>query len=370
MYESFYGLKSNPFQLTPSANLFFTSRAHKQGFAYMQYGVKQGEGFIVITGEIGTGKTTLVERLFSVLEYGPVVAGRVVTTNLQGDEVPYMVAGAFDIDTEGLSKPQVLKRIETFLLDQSSKGKRVLLVIDEAQNLSLLGIEELRMLSNIVVDGKPVLQCFLLGQIELRQLLAHESMEQFRQRIIASCHLEPLSEVETRDYVLYRLIKSGWKNDPKFMQEALDRIFEHTQGIPRQVNQLCNRVMLLGALEELHHIGRAQVDAVIEELAQERDAVNGLQNKGDVTDDPRKRFGDDNSPSNTAGSQAQPAASEVAAKVDDELLSKMDNLEERLDQLERKMEYLHGVLVGRLGQPVGMDSESFQLKTFKPKPGA
>ncbi len=364
MYEDFYGLKGNPFQLTPNMDLFFGSKVHKQGFAYLQYGLKQGEGFIVITGDIGTGKTTLVERLFSVLEFGPVIASRIVTTQLEGDDIPFMVCSALKIDSKGLTKPQAIGKLEDYLFEVSKDGKRVLLVIDEAQNLSLSGLEELRMLSNLSYQGKPVLQCFLLGQIELQHLLGHESMEQFRQRIIASCHLEPLSSEETKDYILYRLIKSGWKSRPEFSDDALRSIFESSGGIPRKINRLCNRLLLLGAIEELDHFDSEVTVRVVNELKGEMLAITHESQSGDV--DISERFFDKCiAESSESSKETKPATAQknydeykaITSAALEGAEEKIEGLEKKVNKLEMKIEYLHEILFGNIRKQFGSNQE-------------
>ncbi len=363
MYEEFYGLKGNPFQLTPNMDLFFGSKIHKQGFAYLQYGLKQGEGFIVITGDIGTGKTTLVERLFSVLEFGPVIASRIVTTQLEGDDIPFMVCSALKVDTKGLTKPQVIGKLEEYLFAVGKEGKRVLLVIDEAQNLSLHGLEELRMLSNLSYMGKPVLQCFLLGQLELQQLLGHETMEQFRQRIIASCHLEPLTLEETRDYILYRLIKSGWKSRPEFEEDVFNLIYQSTGGIPRRINRLCNRLLLLGAIEEISSFDHIVTTRVVNELKGEMITVQEKHN--DSQDGVSEEFFDSlihDQKLKSNGEKSQQLSNEFHDEhraITDAALEraeeKIDLLENRIDKLEMKIEYLHEILFGNLRKQFGND---------------
>ncbi len=364
MYEDFYGFKGNPFQLTPNMDLFFGSKVHKQGFAYLQYGLKQGEGFIVITGDIGTGKTTLVERLFSVLEFGPVIASRIVTTQLDGDDIPYMVCSALKIDSKGLTKPQAIGKLEEYLFKVSKDGKRVLLVIDEAQNLSLSGLEELRMLSNISYKGKPVLQCFLLGQIELQYLLGHESMEQFRQRIIASCHLEPLSSEETKDYILYRLIKSGWKSRPEFADDALRSIFENSGGIPRKINRLCNRLLLLGAIEELDHFNSDVTIRVVNELKGEMLAITHESQKDDV--DISERFFDKCiAESSESSKKTKPGTPQrnydeykaITSAALEGAEEKIEGLEKKVNKLEMKIEYLHEILFGNIRKQFGSNQD-------------
>ena len=220
MYESYYGLNSKPFQLTPDPEFFFASKWHKRAMSYLQYGLSQAEGFIVITGGIGTGKTTVANSLLEEIE-DDIAAAQIVTPKLSPDELVKMVASKFDIPTEGRSKADILKALELFLYDLNKAGRRALLLVDEAQNLPLETIEELRMLSNFQLNGKPLIQSFLLGQEELQPILRAPNMEQFRQRIVASCHLAPLSLEECKEYIEYRLHHAGWNGSALFSDEAL-----------------------------------------------------------------------------------------------------------------------------------------------------
>ncbi|MGB8274802.1 MAG: XrtA/PEP-CTERM system-associated ATPase, partial [Alphaproteobacteria bacterium] len=269
MYTSFYHLNGRPFQLSPDPRFYFGSRGHRKAMAYLTYGLNQGEGFIVITGDIGMGKTTLVGHLFSELDSQKYVAAKVVTTQLAPDDTLRMVAAAFSIPFEGADKATLLRRIETFCSQCSRQGRRVLLVIDEAQNLPMGSIEELRMLSNFQTDEKALLQCFLLGQPQFRATIASDGLEQLRQRIIASYHLEPMDAGETRAYVEHRLKTVGWQNDPSFSDETFRLIHTHTGGIPRRINTLCSRLLLFGFLEELHAIDAAVVQEVVSDLLRE-----------------------------------------------------------------------------------------------------
>ena len=270
MYAAFYNLTGRPFQLTPDPRFYYSSRTHKKAMAYLTYGMNQGEGFIVITGDIGAGKTTLVGRLFDELDREKYIAANVVTTQLDADNVLRMVAKAFGIAQEGLDKATILERIEAFLIDSYNRGKRVLLVVDESQNLPTGALEELRMLSNFQFGDRPLLQSFLLGQPQFRDKLASDpDLEQLRQRVIATYHLEPMQEAETAAYIEHRLQHVGWKDDPSFTREAFRRIHEFTGGVPRKVNTLASRLLLFGYLEELHEINIDVVNEVIEDL--ERD---------------------------------------------------------------------------------------------------
>ncbi len=269
MYESYYGLSGKPFRLTPDPRFFFGSRGHKRALAYLRYGLGQSEGFIVITGEIGTGKTTLVRMLCEDLARDEFVIAQIVTTQLNADDTLRMVAKAFDIDIESAGKAVLLSRIETFLARQARSARRVLLIVDEVQNLSYEALEELRMLSNFTIDGHPALQSFLLGQADFRQTLQVPQLEQFRQRVIAACHLNPLRPEETRTYIEHRLKLAGWTDCPRFEEAVFADIHQLTNGVPRRINTLVDRILLFGFLEERKLIDAGMVRTVAEELANE-----------------------------------------------------------------------------------------------------
>jgi putative secretion ATPase (PEP-CTERM system associated) len=269
MYTEFYRLAARPFQLTPDPRFFFESTVHRQAMAYLVYGLHHAEGFISLTGEVGAGKTILVENLLSTIDRRSFVAANIVTTQLAGDDLLYMIAAGFGVAREGLAKGALLQRINEFLLAQHRAGKRALLVVDEAQNLSFEALEELRMLSNIVFDKRLALQSFLLGQPQFRAILGNPRLEQLRQRITAAYHLGPLSEVESRAYVEHRLRRADWKGDPHFTEDCFPLIHQCTGGVPRQINTLCARLLLFGFLEELHTLTANSVEKVADDLRQE-----------------------------------------------------------------------------------------------------
>lgn len=269
MYEAFYNLSTKPFQLSPDPRFFFNSSVHKRAMSYLRYGLSQGEGFIVITGGVGTGKTTLVRNLFSELDQQQVIAAQLVTTKLMPDELLKMITSAFGLPYEGLTKASLLRQFESFLKKCEFQGKRVLLVVDEAQNLPAETVEELRMLSNFQGEKRSLIQSFLLGQEEFRQTIQSPGMEQMRQRIIASCHLAPLDKKETRLYIEHRLKEVGWSSRPVITDIAFELIHNFTGGVPRRINVFCDRLLLYGYLEELFVFKPEVVNLVAEELASE-----------------------------------------------------------------------------------------------------
>jgi general secretion pathway protein A len=268
MYEDFYHLKAKPFQLSPDPSFLFASHSHRRAMAYLVYGVHQSEGFIVITGEIGAGKTMLASALARKMASKDLVLAQVVSSSLEADDLVRTVASALGLSQES-NKSALLSRIEQFLLSCHKQGKRVLLTVDEAQNLPMKSLEELRMLSNFVHGGKPLLQTFLLGQPEFRRTIQSPELEQLRQRVIASCHLGPLSGEETQAYIMHRLVTAGWRQDPSFSSDAFAGIYEQTGGIPRKINLLCDRLMLMGRMDEKHALTGKEVAQVSKELQQE-----------------------------------------------------------------------------------------------------
>lgn len=283
MYESYYGLSAKPFQLRPDPHFFYGSKGHKRAMAYLEYGLSQGEGFIVITGEVGAGKTTLVRNLLGHLPLDQIIAAHIVNTSLDPEDTLRMVVSSFGLPYEGQSKAELLNRLEQFLRTVDRQGKRALLVIDEAQNLNARTVEELRMLSNFQTDEHSLLQTFLLGQPEFRATLHSPGMQQLRQRVIASYHLGPMDAAETRAYVEHRLATVGWQGTPSFDDGAHSAIYAYSGGIPRKTNTLMDRVLLMGYLEELQAFTEAHINDVVRDISEEFDAPD-LDDLGDAHD--------------------------------------------------------------------------------------
>ena len=271
MFYDFYGLTGKPFQLTPDPAFYFRSITHRKALSYLGYGLAQGEGFIVITGEVGAGKSTLVAHLMGTIDPQRLTVGQIVTSKLDEEEIVHVVAQCFGLDIEGHDKASALGAIEGFLHEQARSGRRCLLVVDEAQNLSVTALEELRMLSNFQLGNHPLLQTLLLGQPEFRVTLqSSPDLEQLRQRVIAAHHLEPMEKSEIEPYIVHRLEKVGWDGNPAFDQRVFAELYEASGGIPRRINQIANRLMLLGAVEERTRIDSAMLKSVLDEMAGEK----------------------------------------------------------------------------------------------------
>jgi general secretion pathway protein A len=269
MYEAFYGLSSKPFQLNPDPNFYFASKQHRRAKAYLEYGVSRNEGFIVITGEIGAGKTMVLRSLIEGLNGSNVVTGHLVTTQLGAEDTLRMVGAAFGFRVKDVPKSELLITLEAFLISQTSKGKRCLLIVDEAQNLTPRAVEELRMLSNFQFGNQALLQSFLVGQPEFREILQRPEMEQFRQRVAATCHIGPLDSDETRAYIEHRLKCAGASGKPTFDAAAFEGIHKASGGIPRRINAVADRLLLAGFLGAKTHISAEDVAEVVNEFAQE-----------------------------------------------------------------------------------------------------
>jgi putative secretion ATPase (PEP-CTERM system associated) len=268
MYDDHYGLSGRPFQLTPDPRFWFDTATHRKAMAYLGYGLSQGEGFIVITGDVGAGKTTLVGHLMATVDRERLNIIKIVSTQIEADDLLRMVAGGLDIDTAGLNKSQLLTAIERGLHASARGGRRTLLIVDEAQALPVSALEELRMLSNFQAGGHAILQIFLLGQPEFRERLhGSDRLEQLRQRVIAMHHLDPMGPEEVEPYMVHRLSVVGWQGRPYFTPDAFQALYHGSDGVPRRLNQLAGRVLLFGAIEQLDTIDTRVVEAVLADIA-------------------------------------------------------------------------------------------------------
>ena len=272
MYTEHYALTGQPFQLTPDARFWFDSRTHRKAMAYLGYGLAQGEGFIVVTGEIGAGKSTLVAHVLANIDRARLNAVSLVSTQVEGDDMLRLVAQGLGLDTARVEKARLLDAVEQRLEEESRAGKRTLLIVDEAQNLPVSALEELRMLSNFQVGGRALLQTMLLGQPEFRDKLAGPGLEQLRQRVIATHHLDAMGEDEVSAYVRHRLTRVDWQGNPEFEPAAFEAVHRHSGGIPRRINQLMQRVLLAAAMEGAATIAAEAVEAVAADMGADASA--------------------------------------------------------------------------------------------------
>ncbi|WP_083250703.1 ExeA family protein [Acidihalobacter aeolianus] len=266
MYESFYGLSTRPFALIPDSGFLFPSVTHRRALSYLIYGLGQREGFIVITGDIGTGKTLTIQAILDYLSTHHIQGARIAAANVRPDEVLSLVAAALGMSVQVTGKANLLGELERALLKKHAHG--VLLIVDEAQTFSVEALEELRILSNMSHKGKALVQIALVGQSNLREVLNAPQMEQLHQRIIAWHQLEPFKHEETADYIQHRLKTAGWAGSPTIDPEIYTEVQEWTRGIPRKINILMDRFLLYGYLEE-------KVDLTVEDI---RTVINEMQN--------------------------------------------------------------------------------------------
>jgi putative secretion ATPase (PEP-CTERM system associated) len=269
MYAEFYGLRALPFQLTPDKRFFYPSQIHKRALAYLTYGLRKSEGFVVITGDVGTGKTILVDYLLSLIDPEHYLTSKLVTTQVGPDDTLRMVASGFGLDLTGSQKSTIIRDLERFFADARRRRISPLIIVDEVQNLPAASLEELRMLSNWRCDETPLVQTFLLGQSQFRDVLARGALEQLKQRVVASSHLRPLSAEEMHAYVEHRLHTVGWAGNPVLPKEVFSLVYRETGGIPRRINMVFDRLFLLGFVEERHEIGAELVEIVMRELRHE-----------------------------------------------------------------------------------------------------
>ena len=266
MYTDHYRLTGQPFQLTPDARFWYDSRTHKKAMAYLGYGLAQGEGFIVVTGEIGAGKSTLVAHVMANIDRARLNAISLVSTQVEGDDMLRLVAQGLGVSTALVEKARLLDAVEQRLEEELRAGKRTLLIVDEAQNLPVSALEELRMLSNFQVAGKALIQTVLLGQPEFRDKLAGPGLEQLRQRVIATHHLDAMDADEVAAYIRHRLTRVDWQGNPDFEPAAFDAVHRLSGGIPRKVNQIMQRVLLASAIEDSSLVTAGTVEAVAADM--------------------------------------------------------------------------------------------------------
>lgn len=259
MYEEFYGLKEKPFNLTPDPRFFFLSENHRGAFEHLLYGIKEREGFILITGEVGTGKTTLCRALLNRIDAHTTDSALILNPMFSGQELLQGILTDFGLRGGGATKRELLDELNRFLLKQHEAGRTSIVIVDEAQNLPLPVLEELRILSNLETEKEKLLQIILMGQVELKEQLSLPRLRQLNQRISIRYHLRPLTQDEVPRYIQHRLAVAGSPGDLRFAAEALREIYRYSQGIPRLVNLASDRALLAGYADQTREIRRETV---------------------------------------------------------------------------------------------------------------
>lgn len=266
MYEEFYGLKEKPFNIQPDPDFLYFGRRHAYAYAMMMYGIKNGAGFSVISGEIGCGKTTLIRHLLNNLDSN-LVTGLVYNTHKEIGDLLEWILLAFGLPYEAKSKVALFDTFQRFLIEQYGLGKRALLIVDEAQNLNPDALESLRMLSNINADKDQLLQIILVGQPQLKTMLTRPDLQQFAQRVAVDFHIKPLDAAVVQDYIQHRLAKAG-RDTPLFTPEACAKIAEVSRGVPRTINILCDTALVYGFSAGADKIDLGLVEEVLSDKAE------------------------------------------------------------------------------------------------------
>lgn len=270
MYEKFFKLDSKPFELVPNPSFLFLSSSHKKALSYLEYGIQEGAGFILFTGEVGAGKTTIIRNLVKQLDAQTALA-MVFNTRVSAEQLLALVNDDFGLDVNGRDKVGLLHDLNDYLVQKNSEGCRPILIIDEAQNLSSEALEEIRLLSNLEGNNCKLLQIILVGQPELKRIIAQPCLRQLRQRISISCHLNPLKRDETEQYIYHRLETAGNRHAVSFQEGTFDIIYRYSHGVPRLVNIFCDFLLLSAFVEETRHLSLELVEEVIGDVAKETD---------------------------------------------------------------------------------------------------
>lgn len=275
MYEKFYGFTDKPFNMTPDSKFFYPSAKHEEALNCLLLAISERNGFVVITGEIGSGKTTVCRTLINKLDQKTKVA-LVLNTHLGKKELITTILEDLGIEYRSTSKTHLLSALNHYLLEQASKDVNVVVIIDEAQNLTPSVLEEVRMLSNLETETEKLIQIILMGQPELRRKLDLPKLEQFRQRVVFHYHLEPLSHAETGEYIKHRLRKSGNSRADIFSEGAIDKIYQHSKGIPRLINIVCHNALISGLVYDTKLINaKIALEAIAETKYGLNSATNG-----------------------------------------------------------------------------------------------
>ncbi len=342
MYQEFYGLSERPFTLIPDPDFLYLSPQHKLARAYLEYGLTQRLGFIVLTGEVGTGKTTLIKSLLKAAGRQQRI-GVIYQTSFGAEDLLELLLREFGIKGRFTTRVARLAAFNQFLLNAFSRGENVVLIVDEAQNLGPEALEELRLLSNLQTEKEPLLQVILVGQPDLQERLRHPSLMQLAQRVSVQYHLTPLDKKETKEYIVYRLARAGGSGI--FTDSALDKLYEYTKGVPRRVNTLCDLALVAGFAEARHDIDAEFLETV---LATQGLSFETLEPAAGSIPEPQADF-------------QKPAAARSSV-ADDGLSLAVAELSSRLSQLESLMLELSGhmlpVLRQLLGKQVRSDTET------------
>lgn len=269
MYLDFYGLTDKPFSITPNPRFVFLSTHHREVFAHLLFGIRRHAGFIEVTGEVGTGKTTVLRTLFLELEKEEARIAYIFNPCLSAMDLLRTVNREFGLEYHS-SPPELHAALNAFLLQENAAGRTVVLVIDEAQNLAVDVLEQVRLLSNLETETEKLIQIVLVGQPELAELLSRRELRQLSQRITVQYHLQAMDAEDTAAYIEHRLGVAGWTRGHLFTRKALSRIFQETKGNPRMINILCDRALLIGYADNIAEIDLAEIRRASKEVQRHR----------------------------------------------------------------------------------------------------
>lgn len=286
MYTDYFGLSAKPFELLPNPKFLYLSKGHRKALSYLQYGVQEHAGFTLLTGEVGSGKTTLLRDIINRIGEDTTLA-MVFNTRVDGRQLIALINEDFGLQTEGKDKVQLITELNDFLLEESTANRHPIIIIDEAQNLSSEALEEIRLLSNLEADNFKLVQIILVGQPELKQMIAKPSLRQLRQRISISCHLNPLNREESEEYVYHRLATVGSRDCVTFLDGVFDMIYKFSGGIPRLINLMCDFLLLSAFVEETREIDLELVRDAVNELSFEESRMQQVSFDADRTVPPR-----------------------------------------------------------------------------------
>lgn len=270
MYEQFYHLESDPFRLSPDAKPSFRHDSYNYAKTYMHYSLRKGEGVVLVTGRPGTGKTALLRDFVQSIDHESMLTAEMVSTQLQSDDLIRMIAFSFGIEKLMGNESEILAELKLLLTGIRNFGRRVLLIIDEAQNLEPASLRKIELLMALRWKFDPLIQIFLIGREDLHETILANNLPLLRERINAVISLRPLDEKHTLDYIKHRLVQAGWKNDPTLDDAICTPVFKHSHGIPRLINLICSQLMLNGMTADSHHIGLSEVNSVLNQMLQDQ----------------------------------------------------------------------------------------------------
>jgi type II secretory pathway predicted ATPase ExeA len=333
MYLDFFELKQYPFRLTPDPDFFYTSHAHSIARAYMDYAALHRDGSLLITGDVGAGKTILIRKFLSELSENVVVA-KVFQTRLNDVQFLQLILTDFGLNPSNATKVKLIDMLNTFLVDAYANARDPILIVDEAQNLRKNVLEEIRLLSGLETPKEKVLQVILVGQPELNDLLDSPDMEQLAQRLPLRFHICALNEYETATYIAHRLRIARGEQTSIFHRETLPLIYKYTGGIPRRINTLCDRAMTCAFTDDVRTISARQISTAVEELRWIPYSERASQNKEKIKASNRQRIG---------GKNVDPSANETLRHIDT-LLPAMKKISDRLRSIEGQLERIANIL--------------------------